>query len=172
MDSLSVFEVLVRENGKMLDAFIRALVSDSGAVDDVWQETMITAWKRWDDYDRNQPFGAWLRGIARNHIKAHYRKQNKQPVSMESIEYVESVFGKLRAQFGDSFDQRLELLRACVEKLPSNYSEVIKLRFKDAMKPAEIAESTSQKLETIKKRLLRAKSDLYDCMARKLATQE
>jgi len=38
--------------------------SDQTAADDIWQETMLVAWRRFDDDDTTRPFGAWLRGIA------------------------------------------------------------------------------------------------------------
>lgn len=77
VDSLDIFEVLVRENSRMLTAFIQSAVRNPAAVDDIWQETMVTAWKRWDDFDRSQPFGAWLRGIARNNIRSWQRATAK-----------------------------------------------------------------------------------------------
>ncbi|MEZ6135128.1 MAG: sigma factor [Pirellulaceae bacterium] len=73
MDSLDVLEVRVGENSGMSTAFIRLAVSGRVAVDDVWQETMLTAWRIGDDDDRSCPFGAWLRGIAAKNILAWNR---------------------------------------------------------------------------------------------------
>ena len=58
------FEILVRENTRMLTVFLRSRVKDEAAVDDLFQETMLVAWKRLDDCDLSRPFGPWLRGIA------------------------------------------------------------------------------------------------------------
>ena len=44
----------------------RAGLDDPSAVDDLFQETMLIAWQKITAYDRLRPFGAWLRGIARN----------------------------------------------------------------------------------------------------------
>jgi DNA-directed RNA polymerase specialized sigma24 family protein len=68
MDVKTLFEALIRENTGMLMAYIRAGIRDEHAADDVYQETVLAAWKRLDDYDSQKPLGPWLRGIA---SKAH-----------------------------------------------------------------------------------------------------
>ena len=64
-DAADVFAILVREHGERLMAFLRASVPAS-SVDDIFQDTVLVAWRRLPDYDRTRPFGAWMRGIARN----------------------------------------------------------------------------------------------------------
>ncbi len=56
MDGKQWFEILVREHSRMLMTFIRASAHPSIA-EDVWQETMLIAWKRIEDFDRTRPFG-------------------------------------------------------------------------------------------------------------------
>lgn len=172
MDTLDVFEVLVRENSSMLTAFIRASVAREVAVDDIWQETMFTAWRRWDDYDRSRPFGAWLRGIAAKNVLAWNRKHDSEPLCCDeaTLDYFGQFFGRMQQLSGDTFQEKLDALRACIESLPTGYQETIKRRFEDEMMPAAIAESMSLKTETVKKQLLRAKALLFECISRKLAT--
>ncbi len=74
MDVRDLFETLVREHAEMLTAFIRGTVRDGSLVDDIFQETMLTAWRRLDEYDKQRPFGSWLRGIAARVQLAAYRK--------------------------------------------------------------------------------------------------
>lgn len=59
-----LFEVLIRENGDALLVSIRANAGREHA-DDIFQDTVLVAWRRLPDYDRTRPFGPWLRGIAR-----------------------------------------------------------------------------------------------------------
>ena len=63
----------------MLTVFLRSRVNDEAAVDDLFQETMLVAWKRLDECDLSRPFGPWLRGIAHRLVMALYRKQNRRP---------------------------------------------------------------------------------------------
>jgi RNA polymerase sigma-70 factor (ECF subfamily) len=171
MESLDVFEVLVRENGEMLTSFIGSSIRQDSAIDDIWQESMITAWRRWDDYDRDRPFGAWLRGIAGKNILAWHRKRARSAVSCDeaTLEYFSDTYAKLNQLPGDTFNEKLNALRACIESLPENYRETIRLRFEDGLMPAALANKQSQNVETVKKQLNRAKAKLLDCITRKLA---
>ena len=170
MDSVDAFEVLVRENARMLTAFIRASLSDETAVDDIWQETMLTAWRRWDDYDRRRPFGAWLRGIAGKNILAWRRRNAGQPMTCDeqTLEHFDEIFAKMHQLTGDTFDEKLQAVRTCIESLSDSYREVIRLRYEEELMPASVAERQAVKLETVKKQLQRAKSLLLECLNRKL----
>jgi len=170
MESLDVFEVLVRENAEMLTSFIRTSIRQDSAIDDIWQESMITAWRRWDDFDRDRPFGAWLRGIASKTILAWHRKHARRAVSCDeaTLQYFSDTYSKIHRLPGDTFNEKLDALRACIESLPDNYRETIRLRFEDGLMPAELANKQSQNVETAKKRLNRAKAKLLDCITRKL----
>lgn len=170
MDSKQVFEILMRENAEMLLAFLRASVRDQDAIDDLFQETMLTAWRRLDEFDRDRQFGAWLRGIAANLTLAHYRVQGRQPVplSQETLDWLETRFSQLHKLRGDTFADKLSALRDCVQSLPDNYRQPIQLRFAESRSLAEVGQTMQLAIETVKKRLSRAKAQLADCLDRKL----
>ena len=78
VEPLALFEILVRENADSLTAFLRASVYNEAAADDLFQETMLIAWRKIGEYDRSRPFGAWLRGIAKRLALAHFRKASRE----------------------------------------------------------------------------------------------
>lgn len=170
MESLDVFEVLVRENAAMLTAFVRGAVP-SASVDDIWQETMLTAWRRWDDYDRSRPFGAWLRGIAAKNVLAWNRRNSRDHIACDesALEYLNQAFQRVQTLPGDSFDEKLTALRSCIEALPENYRETIRMRFEEELSPSVVADRLGRKTETVKKQLQRGKLLLFECINRKLA---
>ena len=171
MDARDLFETLVRENADMLTAFIRATVRDHSLADDVFQETMLTAWRRLDEYDKQRPFGSWLRGIAARVQLAVYRKAKRGFASCdeETLEYLAARFATLDRQPGDTFEEKLECLRDCVERLPDEYREPIQLYYASSGSAGTTADTLGLSVETIKKRLQRARARLLDCMHRKLA---
>ena len=63
-DARAVFDILVHEHADMLAAYLRTLLGRDSSLDDIFQETMLVAWRRLEDYDRSRPFAPWLRGIA------------------------------------------------------------------------------------------------------------
>lgn len=170
MQAQEVFEILVRDHASSLMVFIRSLVSDNAAAEDIFQETMLTAWKNMEKFDRERPFGPWLRGIAGKTVLVWYRQRKKQPVPRgeEVIEQIDQRLSNLHGLAGDSFDEKLEALKDCVSRLPEPYQQTIRLRYNQQLMPAAIVEQTQTTLETVKKRLNRARNMLLTCITRKI----
>lgn len=174
MDAKDLFEILVRENADMLSAYLRAAVSDTSTVDDLFQETMLTAWRRLPDYDKKRPFAPWLRGIAARVILAHYRKstQAMQKCDEATLDYLSSRFQQIHQLPGDSFHEKLDALRDCIESLPPTYREPVELRYREELQSGEVAKRLGLAAEALKKRLTRAKARLWGCIERKLKLSE
>jgi RNA polymerase sigma-70 factor (ECF subfamily) len=171
IQSKELFEILVRENSRMLTTYLRAVGCDDALLDDVWQETMIVAWRKLDEFDRSKPFGPWLRGIAARTLMASRRAASRFVLThdVEALEYLNQKLERLNQLSGDTLDEKLDALRDCVAKLNNSDRECIELRFRDDMMPAAMSERIGVALETVKKRLFRAKQQLQACLELKLA---
>jgi RNA polymerase sigma-70 factor (ECF subfamily) len=174
IDSRAVFEILMRDNADMLLAFLRSAVRDSHAADDLFQETMLTAWRRLADFDRSRPFGPWLRGIAAKLALAHHRRQARMEFCLDesSLEWLEARFAEVQRLAGDTLDEKLSVLRDCVQALPEEYRQPVQLRYAESKSLAEIGVAMKLAIEALKKRLSRAKVRLADCLDRKLQAIE
>ncbi len=170
LDAKSLFEILVRENADMLFAYIRSAVRDHSAAEEIFQDTMLTAWRRLGDYDKRSPFAPWLRGIASKLILAHFRKMARgaENVEEETLEHLNWRFEQLQRLRGDTLDEKLDALRDCLQGLPDSYRQPIELRYKQELRPNAIADRLQLAVDNVKKRLSRAKVRLWDCMQRKL----
>ncbi len=142
MDSKDLFEILVRENADMLIGYIRAAVRHDAAADDIFQETMLTAWRRLDDFDKSRPFAPWLRGIAAKVILSHFRTATRggELSDQQTLEYLSARFDQLQLLQGDSIDDKLDALRDCVQRLPDPYRESITLRYREELRMKTIAD--------------------------------
>jgi RNA polymerase sigma-70 factor len=163
-----VFEILAREHADMLTAFLRSLVVRSDLVDDLFQETMLVAWRRLPEYDRTLPFGPWLRGIAGKLVLRQRRKSARGLLSCEPevLEGLEVRYRDFERRPADSFRQRLERLGHCLEKLPSLLREVIDLGYGRGMQLQAVAVSLDATEEAVKKRAQRARQLLAECLDR------
>ncbi len=157
----------------MLMAYIRSSVSDPSTADDIWQETMLVAWRRIEDFDRSKPFGPWLRGIAAKTILARRRASSKYILLEDdhSLEYLSSRFESIQKLVGDTLEEKLDALRNCVERLPEGEQTCIRMRYVDGLMPQELSHRLQLGLETVKKRLVRARQRLSECLNRKLALE-
>lgn len=165
-----LFEVLIREHGDVLLASIRATAGAEHA-EDIFQDTVLVAWRRLADYDRTRPFGPWLRGIAR--MIALDQASRRGRVQLASPEVIEQIEQDLRAfeqwngsaaEVAFTFRERLASLDDCLSRLSAQQSEVIRAVYRDSFTIASIARTTGENEETLKKRLQRARALLADCL--------
>ncbi len=163
------FEILVRENSRMLMVYLRSLVHDEAALDDLFQETMIVAWRRLDECDLDRPFGPWLRGIASRLVMAHYRERKSQPVLLHDgvLAVIDRQLENIRSRVGDTWDEKVAALHDCLDALPEKQKTVVGARYFDDMPAQQVADRFELSLEACKKRLQRGRALLAECLKKK-----
>lgn len=169
-DAADVFEILVREQAERLLAYLRASVPAS-SVDDLFQEAVLVAWRRLGDYDRSRPFGAWMRGIARNLVMDHLSRLGRERPTDDAI--LDGI--ERRAEAHDRADReefraRIAMLEECVAALPDEYRSAIHHCYRLDAPVAAIAAEAGASVEAVKKRLQRARAMIAACMESKGAT--
>ena len=169
MRAEGLFDILVRQHAEMLNAFIHSFAFEKSTVDDVFQETIITAWKRIDQFDRSRPFGPWLRGIARNHILSSARKNRRYRTHLTELmqQRIALQFDKVDQTAGDSFSQRISELHDCIARLKEDAHEAIDLVYVRGLDAAAAAKALGTTDETFRKRLYRARLALAECLRTK-----
>ncbi|WP_315852480.1 RNA polymerase sigma factor [Roseimaritima ulvae] len=163
------FEILARENSRMLMVYLRSLVRDEAAIDDLFQEAMIVAWRRLDECDPDRPFGPWLRGIASRLVMAHYRKQKTVPIVLQDavLSAVDRHFENINLLAGNTWEDKVVALRDCVDALPDRQKVAISGRYFDDLPMQALAERLEVTLEACKKRLQRGRAILAECLKKK-----
>ena len=158
----------------MLMTYLRAVVQNQSVIDDLFQETMLIAWQKLDEYDRERPFGPWLRGIAAKLVMAHFRKAKSDVMMLEAetLEYLSQQLQYISERPGDTWDEKIAALRDCIEGLPDQNRQAIHLRYFEQTPASQIAAITKTTVEAIKKRLQRARTQLLDCLRRKKVVME
>jgi RNA polymerase sigma-70 factor (ECF subfamily) len=173
MQAKQIFEILMRENSQMLITYLRAVVGAQHLVDEIFQETMLTAWQKLHDFDNTRPFGPWLRGIAKNHLFSHYRASKREVLmcNEQVLDFLEQKIHSLEQQSGDTWDEKISPLKQCIELLPDTYRQVIEARYINEQKSAFVRQQLAISKEAFKKRLQRAKQMLYKCIVMKATTE-
>ena len=169
IEPLELFEILVRENADSLTAFLRAAVEDHAAAEDLFQETMLIAWQKLGEYDRVRPFGAWLRGIARNLVLAYYRAAARQMACSpdQILNHLDSRMEQVDRQSGDTLNEKIAALTDCLARLAQTYREPIELHYQQHRTSEWIAEHLATTKEAVQKRLQRARIQLAECLENK-----
>ena len=166
-----VFEILVREHSDMLMSYARSLMHSTVAAEDLFQQTMLVAWKRLSDFDRSRPFGPWLRGIAQN-VALETHRRNARAVHTADPHVLSELdlrYGAVNQMEGDTFMSRAARILGCIEQLPQHMQEPINLLYVRGMLITSIAASLNASEEAIKKRIQRARQLLADCIVKQEA---
>lgn len=163
------FEILARENSRMLFAYLNSVVDDKSAVDDLFQETLVVAWKRLDDCDLSRPFGPWLRGIATRLVMAYHRKRKTVPfvLNEQVLSQIEQQYQSIDSAEADSWNDKIAALRDCIDALPESNQTVIRGRYFDDMQASLLSNQLGISIEACWKRLARARNLLAECLQRK-----
>jgi RNA polymerase sigma-70 factor (ECF subfamily) len=131
------------------------LTQDVTRAEDLVQETLLKAFRAWGSYRPGTNARAWLLTILRNTFINEYRRSKREPVATD-LEAVEPFFDRI-------VDARV--LEA-IDRLPTEFREVLALSDMEGLSYAEIAESLDIPIGTVKSRLFRARRqlqhDLYE----------
>lgn len=138
------FSELVRRRQSWLRNLLRRLCHDPVLADDLAQQAFLQAWRSIRHLNSASAFGAWLRRVAVNTWLMHVRAQ--------SPEYPETS----RPEPADlpSTGEQLDLDRA-LARLSTEERLCIVLAYNEGMSHAEISESTSLPLGTVKSHIKR-----------------
>jgi len=138
--------------GRMTYSLILRIVRNTGAAEDLVQETFLRIWNRVHAFDAKRgALGAWILAVARN----------------RAIDYVRSVEGRMTksaSEFDElenpgtfaDFEQnllnldRVRLVRDALNKLNPNQREVIEMAYYEGLSQSEMAERMKQPLGTVK----------------------
>ena len=159
------FTQLIAEQHQQLRSFVRLLGVDPDWVDDLAQEAFLVAWRERHSYDRQQDYGKWLRGIARNLIRNELRKQGRHKRFLHKglTELLLSAAGPgpVVESWGDG---RIPILRDCVEKLAPKSRKLVAGRYGDGWKAPDLADHLGMTAVAVRKALMRIREQLKQCV--------
>jgi RNA polymerase sigma-70 factor (ECF subfamily) len=158
-----------------LGAFVGGLLRDAHAAEDVIQEVWVRLAAEIEKgiAIENQP--AWCRGVARNLILKHWRKQKTRKVVADSevmeafLAHVETAFSEVDQDADDEWQRRQQALDDCVATLPEKSRRMLSLRYEGRQSVEEVARATGQSFDAVTKSLYRLRQALADCVERKLS---
>ena len=155
----------------MVRAFLLSSVRDSNVADDLLQEAFLVAWKNLDRYDRSLPFGPWVRGIAGKLVLNPRRKMGRSKVfycDSESLGFLEKTFDEFQSLKGDTFDDKMDALKACMSALSENQRTALQLHYQGGLQCKDIAAKIGLGFEAVKKHLQRGRAALMKCIQTKV----
>jgi RNA polymerase sigma-70 factor (ECF subfamily) len=144
--------------------------------EDLVQETLYTAYKKFHQLRESRKFKSWMFTILRNHFLKWQRK--KAPVQADEFEdgidyltQLESI--PLQQDTASAYEKKIEAetVQSILDKLPEKYKSVLILYFMEDSSYQEIAEMLSVPVGTVMSRLSRAKQVMKKALLRSTISQ-
>lgn len=154
---------LVVRYGDSLAITIGRLTAWHPDSDDILQETLITVWQKAGQYDGRGSFEGWLKRIAINRCRNHFRVTSLIQRKLE--QFAEWIAGQKSNQTKTYGDLKIsEVLDRSLSRLSTDDRTVLVLCYLEEMSGSEVAEVLSISLEAVHVRLHRARKRLKDIM--------
>ena len=137
--------------------------------DDLLQETFLKAYRFWDSFEQGTNIKAWLFRIMKNSYINRYRKESKEPNTVD-YDDVKEFYNSVRAEstvpndlqetlFGNLLDDDVA---NAIGSLPEDFRTVVILCDIEGLTYEEIAEFVDCPLGTVRSRLHRGRKILRD----------
>ncbi|HXG01416.1 MAG TPA: sigma-70 family RNA polymerase sigma factor [Bacteroidota bacterium] len=137
---------------------------NSADAEDLVQETFLKAFRFWDSYEKGTNIRAWLFRIMKNAYINRYRKEKKEP---ETVEYdeIENFYNSVRETAVESSDLQETLynnlfeddVAQAIAELPEDFRTVVILCDIENLTYEEVAEFVDCPIGTVRSRLHRGR---------------
>ncbi len=164
VDDKSNFVGLLVEYQPRIYGYIRALIPERNAAEDVYQETCVVLWKKFDAFEADQSFLNWALGVARYAVLAHHRDNSRGRLRFTGDE-LEQLAVETAADCEDLSDLRAALDH-CLGKLPEPSRKLLSLRYQPDASVKEIAADLRRPVASVYSMLKRLRVQLHGCIER------
>ena len=144
-------------------------LQDRDATADLVQEIFVEAYTHLERYELGRDFRAWLRAVARNHVREALRTRSRQ------TRLIDSYRDRLVERLGDAAAAErhetalADAQRRCREELPKHSVQVLALRYAEDLSHHDIARRLGKSMEAVKQLLYRVHGVLRDCIQKRMA---
>ncbi len=161
------FAEQLRRNQSRLYGYIHCLVRDLNDADDLFQQTSLILWKKFDDYDPRLSFFSWACGVARFEVANFVRARGRQRLHF-SDDLTLLLIEAHADMEEDEAAERRDALARCVEKLRQRDRELLAECYGETSGVPDASERRGRSPQSVYNSLRRIRRALYECVSRTL----
>ena len=146
-----------------MHAFAYSLIPNRADADDVIQDTLVSLWEHFDDYDPGRPFLPWANQFVFRQVQMHRRSQGTRAKYVFSKESIERLAEEAPTSL--ERDQAMSRnLEKCLARLTATQRELIEQRYLAKGSLNEVAERSGRSPNALYKKLQRIREKLHQCV--------
>jgi len=163
------FVDLLAEHQGRIFRYIYCLVRSLQDTEDVFQQTAVTLWDKFPEFDPNTNFSAWACAIARFKALRHLETKGRQ-----RLVFSEELLSELIQNdvcLPELHEARLRALARCREKLSDTDQRLLMACYDGNQSIIDAAKKVGRPVGSVYDSLSRIRRALYSCIERTLASE-
>jgi RNA polymerase sigma-70 factor (ECF subfamily) len=165
-----VFSELLRDGRSRVFGYLLALVQNLADAEDLYQQTALLLWEKFDQYEPGTDFGSWATTVAHYTALNFLRTQSRRRAlfSAAAMERLAMVQGELKSSHGTA---RSDALAKCVASLPDSERRLVRLRYEGEQSVEDIAAQERRTVGAVYTALSRIRKSLLACVEQRVARE-
>jgi RNA polymerase sigma-70 factor (ECF subfamily) len=161
-------ELYVASQGRLY-GYIASLLPRREDAEEIFSQTSLILWQKWEQFDASRPFMPWARAIAYNQIRNYLRSMSRQEVLLG--EEVLELLNQAQEKFEPLLEQRRAALDDCVRGLVDKERRLLERHYQERESVKQIAETLNLPPSTVYMRLHRIRQFLHECVDQQLQSE-
>jgi RNA polymerase sigma-70 factor (ECF subfamily) len=158
--------LLLTQHQEPLFRYIFSLVGSEADARDILQETSLSLYRTFDQYDASRPFLPWAYRFAYLKVQKHREKKTRSQLFFS--EDVMDLLAQERERVEPELDQRLQLLDGCLSKLTAHDRELVTSRYAMRQSAEEMMKRFAMSRRTLFRKLELLRQRLHECVTSQL----
>jgi RNA polymerase sigma-70 factor (ECF subfamily) len=159
-------ERLLRHQSQIF-GFIYSLVRNLADADDLFQQTGLVLWAKYDQFDSSKSFVAWACGVARLEASNFLRARNRERRYFSDELNVLLIEAHAEIE-QESPEEWRDALAECMKKLQQRDQELLQTCYGGEARIPEVARSLDRSTQSIHNSLRRIRRAMSECVHRRI----
>jgi RNA polymerase sigma-70 factor (ECF subfamily) len=157
----------LRRHQTQIFGFIYSLVRNFDDADDLFQQTSLVLWRKYDQFDRSRSFVAWACGVARFEVANFLRDRDRHRHLLSDD--LDVLLIEAHAELErERLEERRYALAECMKKLRERDQELLRACYGGSIRIPEVARNWGRSIQSIHNSLSRIRRVLQECVHRSL----
>jgi RNA polymerase sigma-70 factor (ECF subfamily) len=157
-------------NARRVYAYIRTTVPNRSDADDLFQETSLVLWDKFDQFSPGTNFYAWACRVA--YLNVCNQRRRKEPGTLAFDDALLELLHGDQLAAGDAVEQELNALADCYAKLRPVDQDLLRRRYVEGATIQRVAIEVGRPVEGLYKAMRRIHETLFICIQRRLEEEE
>jgi RNA polymerase sigma-70 factor (ECF subfamily) len=163
-ETVDAFVRLLGQNQRRVFVYVMSMVANWNDAEEIVQETNLVLWREFAEFQPGTNFTAWACKVAFHQVLA-WRKRVRRDRLEFSTAFLEAVAQEATVA-ADTLEDRTQYLARCMERLPTDRRQLLRLRYSDGLAIEAIAEKLGRSEQAVYRALSRIRRVLHECVTR------